>query len=46
VTELAVMEVRENGLYLIERHKDVSIEEIIALTEAPLHYDDVLIMEE
>jgi 3-oxoacid CoA-transferase B subunit len=46
VTELAVMEVRENGLYLLERHKDVSIEEIIALTEAPLHYDDVLIMEE
>ena len=45
VTELAVMEVREDGLHLIERHPDVSIEEIIEQTEATLIYDDVKIME-
>jgi acetate CoA/acetoacetate CoA-transferase beta subunit len=45
VTELAVMEVRNDGLYLIERHPDVSIEEIISKTEAKLKYDHVGLME-
>lgn len=45
VTELAVMEVRDDGLHLIERHPNVSIEEIIEKTEATLIYDDVKIME-
>ncbi len=45
VTELAVMEVRDDGLYLIERHPDVSIEEIISKTDAKLKYDQVLLME-
>ena len=45
VTELAVMEVRDDGLHLIERHPDVSIQEIIEQTEATLIYDDVKIME-
>ncbi len=45
VTELAVMEVRSDGLYLIERHPDVSIEEIISKTEAELKYDVVKLME-
>jgi acyl CoA:acetate/3-ketoacid CoA transferase beta subunit len=41
VTELCVIEVKEDGLYLIEKHPDVSIEEIIKNTEAYLHYDEV-----
>ena len=45
VTELAVMEVKEDGLYLIERHPEVSIQEIIESTEAPLKYDQVTLME-
>lgn len=45
VTELAVMEVRSDGLYLIERHPDISIEEIISKTEAKLKYDHVRLME-
>ncbi|MFH5882158.1 MAG: 3-oxoacid CoA-transferase subunit B [Candidatus Izemoplasmataceae bacterium] len=45
VTELAVLEVKEDGLYLIERHPDVTIEEIIAQTEAPLKYNHVSLME-
>jgi acetate CoA/acetoacetate CoA-transferase beta subunit len=45
VTEMAVMEVRDDGLYLIERHPDVSIEEIIQSTEATLKYDKVKVME-
>ncbi|MDO9628253.1 MAG: 3-oxoacid CoA-transferase subunit B [Acholeplasmataceae bacterium] len=45
VTELAVMEVREDGLYLIERHPDVSIEEIISKTDAKLKYNQVQLME-
>ncbi|MFA5560365.1 MAG: 3-oxoacid CoA-transferase subunit B [Acholeplasmataceae bacterium] len=45
VTELGVMEVREDGLYLIERHPSVTIEEIIAQTDANLKYDEVLLME-
>ncbi|PKK99640.1 MAG: succinyl-CoA--3-ketoacid-CoA transferase [Tenericutes bacterium HGW-Tenericutes-2] len=45
VTELAVMEVRSDGLYLIERHPDISIEEIISKTDAKLKYDHVKLME-
>ena len=45
VTELAVMEVRSDGLYLIERHPDVSIEEIVKKTDARLKYDQVRLME-
>lgn len=44
VTELCVIEVKEDGLHLIERHPDVSIEEILAQTEAHLYYDDVKVM--
>jgi acetate CoA/acetoacetate CoA-transferase beta subunit len=45
VTELAVMEVRSDGLYLIERHPDISIEEIILKTDAKLKYNEVRLME-
>lgn len=45
VTELAVIKVCDDGLHLIERHPDVSIQEIIEQTEATLIYDDVKIME-
>jgi acetate CoA/acetoacetate CoA-transferase beta subunit len=45
VTELAVIEVKPDGLHLIERHPDVTIEEIISKTEAKLIYDQVKIME-
>ncbi len=45
VTELAVIEVKKDGLHLIERHPDVSIEEIVKQTEAKLIFDDVKIME-
>lgn len=45
VTELGVMEVREDGLHLIERHPDVSVEEIISQTEANLIVDHVELME-
>jgi len=45
VTELCVMAVKADGLHLMERHKDVSIEEIINLTEAKLIINDVKIME-
>ncbi len=45
VTELGVIEVREDGLHLIERHPDVSVEEIINQTEAYLYVDDVRLME-
>lgn len=44
VTELAVMEVKEDGLHLIERHPDVSIQEIIESTEANLIINDVKLM--
>lgn len=44
VTELCVIEVKEDGLHLIERHPDVSIEEILAQTEAHLYYDQVKVM--
>lgn len=45
VTELCVIEVREDGLHLIERHPGVSIEDIISQTEATLHIDHVGLME-
>jgi len=45
VTELAVMEVRKDGLHLIERHPDVSIAEIVKNTEAELIINDVKLME-
>ncbi|MBU1141517.1 MAG: 3-oxoacid CoA-transferase subunit B [Firmicutes bacterium] len=45
VTEMAVIEVHKDGLHLVERHPDVSIEEILASTEASLIYDEVRIME-
>jgi len=45
VTELAVMSVESDGLHLLERHPDVSIEEIIKQTEADLIIGDVKLME-
>lgn len=45
VTELCVIEVKDDGLHLIERHPDVSIEEIMQQTEATLIFDQVKIME-
>jgi 3-oxoacid CoA-transferase B subunit len=45
VTELAVIEVKEDGLHLIERHPDVTIDEIIKQTEAKLHINEVRLME-
>lgn len=46
VTELGVIEVKEDGLHLIERRRDVTVDEIVALTEAPLTINHVKIMEE
>jgi len=45
VTELCVLEVIDQKLYLKEKHKDVTIEEIIAQTEAELIIEDVKEME-
>ncbi len=45
VTEIAVILVKEDGLHLIERHPDVSIEEIVNQTEAELIIGDVTLME-
>ncbi|MPQ30626.1 CoA transferase subunit B [Clostridium estertheticum] len=46
VTELAVMEVTDNGLVLIEIHKDTTVEEVKSLTEAELIIsDDLKIMD-
>lgn len=45
VTEWAVIEVREDGLHLMERHPDVSIEDIVSKTEAHLIINQVGIME-
>lgn len=45
VTEYGVIEVKEDGLHLVERHEDVSIEEIIKSTEVNLIINDVKIME-
>ncbi len=45
VTEMAVIEVRFDGLHLIERHPAVSIETIIEHTDAELIINDVKLME-
>ncbi|MFU8792613.1 MAG: 3-oxoacid CoA-transferase subunit B [Acholeplasmataceae bacterium] len=45
VTEIAVMAVKEDGLHLIERHPDVSIDDIIKKTEARLIINDVRVMQ-
>lgn len=44
VTEMAVLEVKADGLHLIERHPDVSIEDIVKHTEADLIIHDVGLM--
>jgi acetate CoA/acetoacetate CoA-transferase beta subunit len=44
VTEMAVMEVRENGLHLLEVHPSYSVEDIVKATEAKLIINDVLPM--
>lgn len=41
VTEMAVMEVRKDGLHLLEVHPDYSVEDVIKATEASLIHDDV-----
>ena len=41
VTEMAVMEVREDGLYLLEVHPDFTIEDVKNATEADLIIQDV-----
>jgi 3-oxoacid CoA-transferase subunit B len=40
VTELAVLEIKDNKFYLIERAPGVSVEEIIAKTEGELVVPD------
>ncbi len=45
VTEMCVIEVRDNGLYLIERHPDYSIQDILNATEAQLFIENVKEME-
>ncbi len=44
VTEMAVMEVRKDGLYLLEVHPDYSVEDVIKATEAELIIENVLPM--
>lgn len=44
VTEMAVMEVREDGLHLLEVHPSFTIQEVIAATEAELIIDKVIPM--
>ena len=44
VTEMAVMEVREDGLHLLEVHPSYSVEDIVKATEAKLIINDVLPM--
>ena len=44
VTDLAVMEVTPQGLRLLERAPDVTVEQIRAATEADLILDDVTVM--
>ncbi len=45
VTEMAVFEIKDEQLYLIERHPDVSIETIKANTEAEFIIKEVRVME-
>ncbi len=45
VTEMGVFHVREDGLHLIERHPEVTIETIVEQTDAPLIIGDVKLME-
>ncbi|TVP95459.1 MAG: 3-oxoacid CoA-transferase subunit B [Acholeplasmatales bacterium] len=45
VTELAVLEVREDGLHLLELHPDTTLDTVRALTEAPLHVGTYTMME-
>lgn len=44
VTEMAVMEVRKDGLHLLEVHPDYSVEDVVKATEATLIIDDVKTM--
>ena len=44
VTDMAVMEVRKDGLHLLEVHPDYSIEDVINATEAELIIDQVIPM--
>ncbi|HPJ23540.1 MAG TPA: 3-oxoacid CoA-transferase subunit B [Bacillota bacterium] len=41
VTEMAVMEVRKDGLHLLEVHPDYSLEDVINATDAELIVEDV-----
>ena len=41
VTEMAVMEVRDDGLYLLEVHPDFSIDDVIKATDADLIVHEV-----
>ena len=44
ITDLAVMEVTPQGLRLLERAPDVTVEQVRAATEADLILDDVTVM--
>jgi 3-oxoacid CoA-transferase B subunit len=44
VTEMAVIEVRSDGLHLLEVHPDFTVEQVVQATEAPLHVDQVVPM--
>ena len=47
ITEMGVMEVREDGIWVVELHPDYSKEDIQAATGCTLHFDpDMKVMEE